>query len=625
MNHGLAFGRHFMAPILSILVASIGSILLVLVWLTASHDRMQAANERQLAASAIRSREEFIHKNIADYAFWDDAVTHIVVGRDRDWMDVTMGPYLFDLQGYEYTFVIGGDGAIVYGSERHHRTRIDPRQLLGAPFSAALAKLRAQPRGAAVRVTGLARVGALPALFAIAPIVPNPGKVALPAGNPSILVFVDLLEPRSIGEMGEGYGLRQLRFVPVHAGGLTLTNGLGSPIGDLAWQEERPGTRLLHFLLPFVGLLVAVLGSAAYLVLRKGAEAIRQSRSALDDAAREAAAAREALETTIATRRALDRSQLDARNELERTIASVRAENAELNALAARTRRQTLEQAAADLRGSIGPLFSAMRGEVDALADASRSARARAVAMRTQTREATAHASSARGRMEALSPEVARLVQASDGIAAEARRTLAVVERAARKGEIARGSVQELRDALSHVDGIVEAIEAISRQTNLLALNAAIEAARAGPAGRSFAVVASEVKTLAQHTAALTQQAGTQMELVRSATGLTLDAMEAANEAADAAGGASRTIADAADMQSAANGAIGGTAREVREDASAAAQAIGAVNVAVDDSQDAADQLERRAAILAARVGEFDGFVSRFLQDLAAGERAGAA
>jgi methyl-accepting chemotaxis protein len=76
--------------------------------------------------------------------------------------------------------------------------------------------------------------------------------------------------------------------------------------------------------------------------------------------------------------------------------------------------------------------------------------------------------------------------------------------------------------AMNQVQTVSSTIETIARKTNMLALNATIEAARAGDAGRSFAVVAAEVKKLAHDTRAATSQiASTIVELTREASAVT--------------------------------------------------------------------------------------------------------
>ena len=90
--------------------------------------------------------------------------------------------------------------------------------------------------------------------------------------------------------------------------------------------------------------------------------------------------------------------------------------------------------------------------------------------------------------------------------------------------------IQELADNASNVSSVLDVIRGIAEQTNLLALNAAIEAARAGEQGRGFAVVADEVRTLAQRTQDSTAEIENILESVKSGADKAVVAMDSGQE-----------------------------------------------------------------------------------------------
>ncbi len=99
----------------------------------------------------------------------------------------------------------------------------------------------------------------------------------------------------------------------------------------------------------------------------------------------------------------------------------------------------------------------------------------------------------------------------------------------AKVGQSAK-KVQEMGSRSDQIGDIVVTIEDIASQTNLLALNAAIEAARAGEAGKGFAVVADEVRKLAERSAASTKEIGGLIKDIQKTVG---EAVLAMNEGAE--------------------------------------------------------------------------------------------
>jgi methyl-accepting chemotaxis protein len=148
--------------------------------------------------------------------------------------------------------------------------------------------------------------------------------------------------------------------------------------------------------------------------------------------------------------------------------------------------------------------------------------------------------------------EIGRQVQQSEEI----------THSAVRQAEQTNAQISELSQSAGRIGEVVKLIAAVAEQTNLLALNATIEAARAGEAGRGFAVVASEVKALAAQTAKATEEIGTQITQMQSATQQSVSAIKEISVTIGQISEISTAIAAAVEEQGAATQEI---ARNVQQ------------------------------------------------------------
>ncbi len=133
--------------------------------------------------------------------------------------------------------------------------------------------------------------------------------------------------------------------------------------------------------------------------------------------------------------------------------------------------------------------------------------------------QSTVSVNNVAGATEEMTTTIAEVAKNSD-------RARVITGQAVQQTERVTEQITALGRAAREIGKVTETIAAISAQTNLLALNATIEAARAGAAGKGFTVVATEIKELAQQTAAATEGIRDKIENIQASTAETVEEIE---------------------------------------------------------------------------------------------------
>ena len=166
--------------------------------------------------------------------------------------------------------------------------------------------------------------------------------------------------------------------------------------------------------------------------------------------------------------------------------------------------------------------------------------------------------------------------------------------------------------ASDEIGSIVGVIASIAEQTNLLALNATIESARAGEAGKGYAVVAHEVKELATATAKATSDITGQVGAMRSVAHEAVNAITAIHETISRVGEAQSSIASAVEEQTAATNEIARNVAGAADGSSAIASNVSVVAAASAHVREGAANTSDTAAELARMASELNAIVAAF-------------
>jgi methyl-accepting chemotaxis protein len=245
---------------------------------------------------------------------------------------------------------------------------------------------------------------------------------------------------------------------------------------------------------------------------------------------------------------------------------------------------------------------------------------------------------SAAAELSDLSGEAATRGEEGREAAGEAMSEMEAVEREA---ERTAEAIRELDARLDEISDVVEMITDVAEQTNILALNASIEASRAGEAGEGFAVVAEEVKSLAEEThdsatdiADLVEAVETRRDEViegvermreqvddgADAVAATLDSLDETVASIEATDDRTDEITDAAAAQAGAADEVTGTADEVAGIAAAATAEAENVSAAAEEQTASLSEVTQSTAELADEASELGERLDEFEVGAAEGD-----
>ncbi len=306
------------------------------------------------------------------------------------------------------------------------------------------------------------------------------------------------------------------------------------------------------------------------------------------------------------------RATTSFRDDLVR-MQKLEAEQRDLQARAVAQRKSEMHKLADSFEAAVGNIVKAVSTASTEL-EASAQTLTR-TAETTQTLSGTVASASeqASANVRSVASATEELGASVQEISRQVRESSVIAVQAVNQAEKTDQRVNDLLHAAGRIGDVVKLITAIAEQTNLLALNATIEAARAGDAGRGFAVVAAEVKTLATQTAKATEEIGSQIANMQTATKESVEAIKEIGSTIKRISDIATGISAAIEQQGAATHEIARNAHEAATSTTHVATNIGDVNRGAGETGSASAQVLASAQSLSRESNQLKAEVDAFV------------
>ncbi len=271
---------------------------------------------------------------------------------------------------------------------------------------------------------------------------------------------------------------------------------------------------------------------------------------------------------------AVEEFKLQAIAKAERDAAA----HEEHNRATSAARRAELIRFADEFEAAVGAIVSNVSSSASQLEAAAGTLTRTAETTQGLSSQVAGASEEASSNMQSVAAATEELSMSVDEIGRQVRESTRIAESAVKQAQQTDERIGRLSRAAQQIGDVVKLITAIAEQTNLLALNATIEAARAGEAGRGFAVVASEVKSLASQTAKATDEISSHILGMQDATKESVVAIKEIGSTISQISDIASTIATAVEQQSSATQEIANNVQNVAQGTEEVASNISQVN-----------------------------------------------